>query len=112
MVLKAKYKILFSSFLLAVVLFAAVPKVYIHSLLGHTHEAIERTSEGISFQNDQNTKDCDFEKFDTPVYYTVFKFILTFLPFKEPREHSFLYEQGDTTSNKYTTPPLRGPPVA
>lgn len=110
--MKANYKILFSSFLLAVVLFAAVPKVYIHSLLGHTHEAIEKTTSGLSFHNDQNTKDCDFEKFDTPVYYTVFKFILTFLPFKEPREHSFLYRQADTSSNTYITPPLRGPPVA
>jgi hypothetical protein len=110
--LKAKYKILFSSFLLAVVLFAALPKVYIHSLLGHTHEAIESTASGLSFHNDQNTKDCNFEKFDTPVYYTVFRFILTFLPVQEPREHSFLYEQKDTSSNKHATPPLRGPPVA
>jgi hypothetical protein len=110
--LKAKYKILFSSFLLAVVLFAAVPKVYIHSLLGHTHDAIEGATSGLSFSNDQNTKDCDFEKFDTPVYYTVFKFILNFLPVKEQRVHSFFHKQEDTTSNKYITPPLRGPPVA
>jgi hypothetical protein len=110
--LKAKYKILFSSFLLAVVLFAAVPKVYIHSLLGHTHDAIERATSGASFSNDQNTKDCDFEKFDTPVYYTVFKFILNFLPLKEQRQHSFFYKQQDTASDKYTTPPMRGPPMA
>lgn len=112
MLLKAKYKIIFSSFLLAVILFAAVPKVYIHSLLGHTHDAIETASSGLSFSNDQNTKDCNFEKFDTPVYFTVFKFILNFLPFKEQRKHSFFYQQEDTVSRKYTTPPLRGPPLA
>lgn len=112
MLLKAKYHILFSSFLLAVILFAAVPKVYIHSLLGHTHEAIGTPASGTSVSSDQNTKDCDFQKFDTPVYYTVFKFILNFLPLKEHRKHTFFYRQQDTSSNTYTTPPLRGPPMA
>lgn len=110
--LKAKYKILFSVFLLAVILFAAVPKVYIHSLLGHTHESIGNSGHGLFFNNDQNTKDCDFEKFDTPVYYTVFKFILNFLPLKEQREHAFFYRQQDTSLIHYATPPLRGPPTA
>lgn len=112
MKVKPKFKIAFSSFLLAVILFAAVPKSYIHALLGHTHEAIESVSSGLSFSNDQNTKDCNFEKFDTPVYYTVFKFILNFLPIKEQRQQSFFYYQEDTTSNKHITPPLRGPPSA
>jgi len=110
--LKANYRIFFSSFLLAVILFAAIPKVYIHSLLGHTHEAIENTANGLSFNNDKNTKDCDFEKFDVSVYYTVFKFILSFLPLGEIREHAFFYRQQDTLARPYVTPPLRGPPVA
>jgi hypothetical protein len=111
-IVKPKYKIAFSSFLLAVILFAAVPKTYIHALLGHTHDAIESASSGLSFSNDQNTKDCNFEKFDTPVYYTVFKFILNFLPVKEHRPQSFFYHQDDTTSSEHIIPPLRGPPSA
>lgn len=110
--LKAKLKIFFSVTLLAVVLFAAVPKVYIHSLLGHTHDALNSLSSGLSFNEDQNTKDCNFEKFDTPVYYTVFKFILNFLPIKEPKQSSFLYEQQHLKQLQYNNSLLRGPPMA
>lgn len=110
--MKPTYKIAFSSFLLAVILFAAMPKSYIHALLGHTHEAIGSVSAGFSFNNDQNTKDCDFEKFDTPVYYTVFKFITNFLPVKGQRLQAFFFHQENTSSYKYLTPPLRGPPLA
>lgn len=97
---------------MAVVLFAAVPKVYIHNLLGHTHDAIDSVTSAFSFNDDQNTKDCNFEKFDTPVYYTVFKFILNFLPIKEQRQQSFFYKQEAPTPLQYNNSPLRGPPMA
>lgn len=109
--LKAKFKIFFSVTLLAVVLFAAVPKVYIHSLLGHEHTEIQPTSESC-LRDDEGTKDCNFEKFDTPVYYTVFKFILNFLPLKGTKQASFFYHQDSIFQYHYNTSLLRGPPIA
>lgn len=94
------------------ILFAAVPKVYIHALLGHTHDAVEVTEGDFSINDNRNTKDCHFEKFDTPVYYTVFKFILNFLPSREPRKTSFFYQQKTVPERHYGHSPLRGPPVA
>lgn len=111
--MKPKYKILFSSVLLAVVLFASVPKVYIHSLLGHKHTIELSTNKGeTSVCEDTETKDCNFEKFDTPVYYTVFKFILNFIQVNEPKQHTFLYKQGSLPKLQYQSYPLRGPPIA
>lgn len=111
--MKPKFKILFSCVLLAVVLFASVPKVYIHSLLGHQHniESFISNTE-FSVNSDNETKDCNFEKFDTPVYFTVFKFILNFLPLKEAKQTSFFYKQESIQKHHYFIAPLRGPPVA
>lgn len=97
--------------MLAVVVFAAVPKVYVHSLLGHTHEQ-SVVKDGISFTEDKNTQDCNFEKFDTPVYYTVFKFILNFLPLKEAKPTSFIEKPTRVQQPHFNTSPLRGPPRA
>ena len=110
--LKPKFKIVFSSLLLAVVLFAAVPKVYIHSLLGHTHSVIHSVTDVVSVSELEGTQDCNFEKFDTPVYYTVFKFILNFLPIKEAKQTSFFYKQKQIQRHQYFISPLRGPPIA
>lgn len=96
---------------MAVVLFAAVPKVYIHSLLGHDHTEVQSTSENC-ITEDVETKDCNFEKFDTPVYYTVFKFILNFLPLKNTKQSSFFYHQDTIPVHNYNTSLLRGPPTA
>ncbi len=112
MKVKAKLKIVFSVVLLAVVIFASVPKTYIHSLLGHTHKAIQYTADGFSVSRQENTPDCNFEKFDTPVYYTVFKFILNFLPLKEVKDTSFFYKQEPIQKQHYFVSPLRGPPMA
>lgn len=110
--MKPKFKILLSSLLLTVVLFAAVPKVYIHSLLGHSHSIINSLSGDDTVSEQEGTQDCNFEKFDTPVYYTVFKFILNFLPLKEGKQTSFFYHQKSIPQLQYNTSPLRGPPIA
>lgn len=109
--LKQKIKILFSVALLAVVLFSAVPKVYIHSLLGHIHNTVHSSSE-VTVTENGDTQDCNFEKFDTPVYYSVFKFILNFLPLKEAKETSFYYNELSVPKFHYNTSLLRGPPIA
>ena len=109
---KPKFKIVLSSFLLAVVLFAAVPKVYIHSFLGHTHNVINTVTDVVNVNEQESTQDCNFEKFDTPVYYSVFKFILNFLPLKETKQTSFFYYQKSIPKFQYNTSLLRGPPIA
>lgn len=110
--LKAKFKIFLSVTLLAVVLFAAVPKVYIHALLGHTHSIINSISDGTSVNEQEGTQDCNFEKYDSPVYYTVFKFILNFVPLKPAKQTSFNYHQDIIEKTQFNTSLLRGPPVA
>ena len=110
--LKAKFKIFFSVTLLAVVLFAAVPKVYIHALLGHTHSIINSITDSINVNEQEGTQDCNFEKYDTPVYYTVFKFILNFVPLQPTKQTSFNYHQEILEKAQYNTALLRGPPIA
>lgn len=110
--MKTKFKILLSFSLLAVVLFAAIPKVYIHSLLGHSHSMMHSVTDGVNVNEEDGTQDCNFEKFDTPVYYTVFKFILNFLPLKESKQTSFFYYQKSVPQFQYNTSLLRGPPIA
>lgn len=109
---KSKRKIILSSILLVVFIFAAVPKVYIHSLLGHTHHSQKAVSSETSVNSDENTKDCDVEKFDTPVYFTVFKFILNFLPLKDSKKTTFNTQESKIQKVYNKNSPLRGPPVA
>ncbi len=109
--MKQKTKILLSAALLAVVLFSALPKVYIHSLLGHVHGTAHSSTE-VTVTENSDTQDCNFEKFDTPVYYSVFKFILNFLPLKEAKETSFYYHELSVPKFQYNTALLRGPPIA
>ena len=109
--MKPKLKIICSVALLAIILFASVPKVYIHSLLGHIHNTIHSSSEATVTENG-DTQDCNFEKFDTPVYYSVFKFILNFLPLKEAKQTSFYYNELSVPKCHYNISLLRGPPLA
>lgn len=108
--MKTKFKIFLSFTLLVVVLFAAVPKIYIHNLLGHEHGVIQSTSD-VTVDELKDNQDCNFEKFDTPVYFTVFKFILNFLPLKEAKQTSFFYKQESIQKKHYFNSQLRGPPT-
>lgn len=112
LLLKKSFKILISSVLLTVVLFASVPKIYIHQLLGHHHNSEQKKSDVTSVSTDDETKDCTFEKFDTPVYYTVFKFISNFLPLQESSETSFYYQEDSLIKQKQVLSLLRAPPAA
>ncbi len=108
--MKPKFKIFLSITLLAVVLFAAIPKVYIHALLGHEHSILKSTSD-VTVDELEGNQDCNFEKFDTPVYFTVFQFILNFLPLKESKQSSFIYKQEHINTSPDYIYPLRGPPT-
>ena len=110
--LKSKIKILTSSLLLVVVMFVALPKSYIHSLLGHKHNVSHTSTSLITVSENEETQDCNFEKFDTPVYYTVFKFILNFLPINTSKETAFVFKQKQIPNSFYSISLLRGPPIA
>ena len=110
--MKSKFKIFFSVILLAVVLFAAVPKIYIHSLLGHIHHTLNFSDDETSVSEKETNQDCNFEKFDTSVYYTIFKFVLNVIPVRDVKQTSFFYKQKLIQKQAYYISPLRGPPIA
>jgi len=79
---KNKYiKILASCFLVMMALWVATPKFYIHDLLNHNHES-SINIKGETNLEQKTTDDCDFEKYNTPSYFNVFKFLTSFLPSK------------------------------
>lgn len=83
-------KITVLSVLFLSILWVATPKVYIHQLLNHNHELINTNGE-TSVQTETNT-DCDFDKYDAPLYFTIFKFINNFVPLK-PKHEAVLIRQ-------------------
>lgn len=110
--MKKRFKIVLSFALLAVVLFAATPKVYIHSLLGHIHHSVSAPKDGTAIQQEEHNADCNFEKFDAPVYYTVFKFFLNFSPLKPSKEISVLEHSSFLPKLHIAIAYLRGPPLS
>lgn len=111
--MKKKIHVIMSCILLAVVLFTALPKVYIHKLMGHNHMFEQSSANGNedTFNKDNRTQNCDLEKFETPVYFTVFKFILDCSPFKQSGERiSFSFYQEAISNFALTLSFLRGPP--
>jgi len=112
--MKKKVHIIMSFILLAVVLFTALPKVYIHKLMGHNHVQEQSIGDGseYTFTNDNTTQNCDLEKFETPVYFTVFKIILNCSPLKQSGERiSFSFYQEALPNFIKTLSFLRGPPA-
>jgi len=102
-----------SCILLAVVLFTALPKVYIHKLMGHNHMFEQGIGSGTedAFTKNNRTQNCDLEKFETPVYFTVFKFILDCTPLKQSGEQiSFSFYQEAISNFSVSLSFLRGPP--
>lgn len=108
---KPNIKILTSVLLLIVVLFVSTPKSYIHSLLGHKHNVNHTSTSALEVSENDETQDCNFEKFDTPIYYTVFKFILNFLPIDVSKKSALIFKQKQIPNVFYTISFLRGPPT-
>ena len=100
--------------MLVVVCFAALPKIYIHKLLGHTHivNTIASNKHDVtSLNEDVNTKGCDLEKFETPVYFTIFKFINNCNPFKSASDVTDNYKTKNPSTKKVIFSQLRAPPA-
>ncbi|MDP2386117.1 MAG: hypothetical protein Q8M29_07085 [Bacteroidota bacterium] len=107
-----KVRVIISFVMLAVVLFTALPKVYLHKLMGHTHVIEQNLTGEDNFASDNNTQNCGLEKFETPVYFTIFKFILNCSPFRRTGETvSDNYQERFPDRKNADTITLRGPPA-
>jgi hypothetical protein len=110
-----KLRIVISVFMLAVIGFAAIPKVYFHKLMGHTHinapAGVMSNGNNVELKDNKNTQDCDLDKFETPVYFTIFKFILNCNPFKSSAKVSDNYREKSPSSKKIIFSQLRAPPL-
>jgi hypothetical protein len=100
--------------MLAVVLFTALPKVYLHRLMGHNHitKQVQSGDADASYNPDNKTQNCELEKFETPVYFTIFKVILNCSPFRHSSDKvSDNYQKKEPAYRKVAVLSLRGPPT-
>lgn len=110
--LKNKYiKITVSCFLVALALWIAVPKVFIHELFHHDHSQLNISKE-TKVQSQQSTEDCDFEKYNKPVYFNIFKFVSKIAPFKPKSTIEFSQNKLRLPGVSVLISLLRAPPVA
>lgn len=98
--------------LLLTVMFASVPKVYVHSLLGHNHSQSHH-SKYISVSANHETQNCDFQKFEG----VEDNYLLnaTQFDFTKPSCYTFLEFSNYQLSffeNKNSIHLVRGPPIA
>src|SRR6218665_55875 len=108
--LKNKFiKITVSVFLLLMALWIATPKVYIHELLHHNHAAL--TIGNQTQVQSQSADDCDFNEYNKPVYFNLFKFISSFIPLKPQNTVHRIEKAISLSSISYAISLLRGPPV-
>ena len=91
-------------------LWVATPKVYIHALLNHNHENLKPSAETKVRQQSAN-EDCDFEQYNKPVYFSIFKFISGFLPLKSNPANKPQGKSISLSAVSYAISLLRGPPV-
>ncbi len=109
--MKKTIKIFTSVFLLAIVIIASVPKIYVHSLLGHNHYQTHH-SKGLDVSENHETQDCSFEKFDAPVFYTLHNFNISFSVFVKHQTSVSQFSNIIVLNTHYNSPLLRGPPMA
>ena len=108
--MKKVTKIIISSFLLLCAIWIATPKVYVHNLLDHDHSSVNTSAE-TSVQTEAKD-DCEFDKFNSPVYFTLFKFINSFIPAKAKEQSLLIKDPSFQNSYLDQTASLRAPPRA
>jgi hypothetical protein len=104
----ARYSVFAILFLCA--LWIVTPKSYVHKLLNHSHQTIKTNGE-TSVQAESDP-DCDFDKYDSPVYFTIFKFINNFIPLKPKQQSVLIKPSGDYSSFVGDSGASRAPPIA
>ncbi len=79
--------------------------------MGHKHN-IEAgsASETPELKEEKANQDCNLDKFETPVYFTIFKFILNCSPFKSSEKVSDNYLEKQPNGKKVIYSQLRAPP--
>jgi hypothetical protein len=108
--LRNKYtRIAISSFLILMALWVATPRVYIHNLFHHTHP--EATTGTETKVKSATSDDCDFDKYDKPVYFNIFKFIISFIPVKAQDDGKVSEQTDKLSSISHAIALLRAPPV-
>jgi len=99
-----------SSVLVLLALWVATPKVYIHELLNHNHTEMDVSTE-TKVKSQSSTDDCDFEKYNKPSYFNLFKFICSFIPSKAKNSSKIAEKALRLSSLSYAISLLRGPPA-
>lgn len=111
MILKGKIgRISVFTILFLCALWIVTPKAYIHQLLNHDHQTVKTNGE-TSVQAEANP-DCDFDKYDSPVYFTIFKFINNFIPLKPKHEAVLITPNSFYSSFVGDSGASRAPPIA
>ena len=111
MLFKSKItKVCVLSILFLCALWIVTPKAYIHQLLNHDHQTVKTNGE-TSVQTETNP-DCDFDKYDSPVYFTIFKFINNFIPIKPKHEAALITPDSFYNSFVGDSGASRAPPIA
>lgn len=103
-------KIAVSSFLVLMALWVATPKVYIHQFLHHDHpnSTVGKETQVDTHSTDQ---DCDFEEYNKPAYFNIFKFVFSFIPSKTKGTEKVTEKALNLSNISYAISLLRGPPV-
>jgi hypothetical protein len=97
-----------SCFLVLMAIWVCVPKVYIHELLDHDHSVTLNSTE--TQVTAENAAECEFEKFNKPAYFSIFKFISSFIPARPPhaapeRRRTFIFSAFSHAVNLLRAPP-------
>jgi hypothetical protein len=80
MLRRRKTKLVLSCLFVLLAVWVATPKVYIHALLNHDHSGYAVSSE--TRVKSQSADDCEFDKYNKPGYFSIFRFISNFIPLK------------------------------
>jgi len=98
------------AFFLLLAVWIATPKVYIHALLNHNHTEFH-TGDQTQVNQASSADDCDFDKYDKPVYFNIFKFIIDFIPVRHDASNKLFGDDGKQTLVSFAISLLRAPPV-
>lgn len=90
-------------------LWVATPKVYIHALFNHDHSGISIDPE--TKVKSASADDCDFDKYNKPVYFSLFRFITSFLPLKPQGGNKSSAKSISISAVFEAISALRGPPA-
>jgi hypothetical protein len=79
-------RIFAAAFFMCLCFYAATPKFYLKSLFKPSHTSVP-VSPDKQF-NSQATDDCDFEQYNKPAYFNIFRFISNFIPLRPAKSGS------------------------